>query len=185
MASGATARIASAILARAGRELMRITCSENSPPTSGGSPAPEAAPAECRPSPGASSVRACVAARKNSPLAKRVLPADVIPIIDVERKRHHLVGPESLAEERREPVVCWRTGVAAFRGIQLDQRGRVRPAVGRTRWIGARSESDHGRDRGKNIFRFHVFFRRERVLPTTAHGTRNREDHLRHRRRPS
>src|SRR5262249_37372471 len=73
--------------------------------------------------------------RRELTLAERVLPADVIPVVDVERKRHHLVGPEALREERGEPVVGGRAGVAALRRIQLDERGGVRPAVGGARGL--------------------------------------------------
>src|SRR2546425_9248710 len=108
----------------------------------------------------------------------RSLPADVVPVIDVERERHHLIGPEAPAEERGQPVVGRRAAVAALRRIRLDQRGRARPAVGRARRFGgARGEGkgDRDRDRCEKVFRFHAFFRRRtwytQPPPRTICGT--------------
>src|SRR6266850_1630766 len=109
--------------------------------------------------------------RGKFPFREGVFPADVVPVVDVKRKRHHLTGPESLGEERREPMIRRRAGIAALRRIQLDQRRGMRPAVGRARRIGgARGEGkgkgERGRHRCKGVFRFHAFFRRrEGFLP--------------------
>ena len=67
--------------------------------------------------------------------------------------------------------------VAALRRIQLDQRGRVRPAVGRARRFGgARGESDRDCDRGKKSFRFHsASVGGKGSFLTGAHGTRVRK----------
>jgi len=79
---------------------------------------------------------------------ERVFPADVVPVVDVERERHHLIGPEALGEERRQPVIGRRAGIAAFGGIQLDQRGRVRPGGGGAGRIGrARGARKYDRDK--------------------------------------
>jgi hypothetical protein len=113
--------------------------------------------------------------RGKFPLRERVFPADVVPVVDVKRKRHHLIGPESLGEERREPMIRRRAGIAALRRIQLDQRRGMRPAVGRARRTGGvrgegkgegKGEGERERHRCKGVFRFHAFFRRwEGFLP--------------------
>src|SRR5712692_7405171 len=87
-----------------------------------------------------------------------IFPAHVIPVVDVKRKRHHLVGPEALGEERGQPVVRGRAGVAALRGVELDQRGRVRPAVGRARGIGGVCGPGKGkRACCKNMIQVHAY----------------------------
>jgi hypothetical protein len=68
--------------------------------------------------------------------AERILPADVIPVVDVERERNHLVGPEAPGKQRGQPVIGRRAGIAALRRIQLHQCRRVRPAVGGARRVG-------------------------------------------------
>src|SRR5258706_2394002 len=107
--------------------------------------------------------------RGKFPLRERVFPADVVPVVDVKRKRHHLIGPEPSGEERREPMVRRRAGIAALRRIQLDQRRGMRPAVGRARRIGGvrgEGKGERGRHRCKGVFRFHACFRRrEGFLP--------------------
>jgi len=155
MASVRPARIASAILARAGRELMR-SCSAEFSPDQRRKPAPEA---DLR------SVDhhrrficASLRAARKFALGK---PGPSRPI-----ESNHRVsasgttwsGLNPWPKSERDSAAGGQC--AASRGIQLDQRG-VWSAVGRTRWIGARSEATTAAIAQEHIS-FHVFFRGER-----------------------
>src|SRR5262249_23110548 len=60
----------------------------------------------------------------------RVLPADVVPIADVQRKRNDARGGARI--EMREPAICgWTTGTA-LRGGKLDQGLGMSRAAGLT-----------------------------------------------------
>ena len=56
---------------------------------------------------------------------ERILPADVIPVVHVEGKRHDATG-RGLQREARKPAIRGRAARAAFRGVQLDERRDVR-----------------------------------------------------------
>ena len=50
-------------------------------------------------------------------LGEAVAPADVVPVVDMQRQRHEFAGCLL-----RQPAVGRRAAAAAFRGVQLDQR---------------------------------------------------------------
>src|SRR5207302_738325 len=58
----------------------------------------------------------------------RILPADVVPVIDMQRQRHHALRHIAAGAQAREPTVRWRAAAAALRGIELDQRHGALPA---------------------------------------------------------
>src|SRR5207302_6920159 len=60
----------------------------------------------------------------------RILPADVVPVIDVQRQRHHALRHITASPQAGKPAVRRRAAAAALRGIELDQRYGALPAQG-------------------------------------------------------
>ena len=80
-------------------------------------------------------------------LRVRILPADVVPVIDVERERHDDFGTVPGAE-RREPAIGGRAAVASFGRVELDERGRLLAGAGAA-FLGLRGTGKEDRKSGK------------------------------------
>jgi hypothetical protein len=72
-------------------------------------------------------------------LGIRILPADGVPISDMQRQGHHLVQAESLALQSLQPAIGGRATAAAFRSEQFQQGHGVFGASGFAGHGGARS----------------------------------------------
>ena len=61
-----------------------------------------------------------LAGRKQG-LGVGILPADVIPVVDVQRQRHHAAGPIGALARGTQPAVGGRATAAPFRRIEFQQ----------------------------------------------------------------
>ena len=76
---------------------------------------------------------------------ERILPTEVIPIIDVKRNRDEIVPKLRLIFQSTEPAFRWDTTATTFRGIELDQMCPGRLAF-EDEFIGTRS---YGKEKEK------------------------------------
>src|SRR6185369_14025431 len=59
-----------------------------------------------------------------------ILPADVVPVVDVQRERHDPFGRVTAAREAGKPAVGGRAAAATLRGVELDQGDRLVAGLG-------------------------------------------------------
>src|SRR6185436_21108610 len=64
----------------------------------------------------------CLLAGGEAGVCETVAPAEVVPIIDMEPKRHDAVRIESLCRQAAYPPMRGRATISALGGVQLDQR---------------------------------------------------------------
>src|SRR5262249_13178408 len=84
-------------------------------------------------------------------IAERVLPAEVVPIVDVEGDRYYLRAGHR--RERREPAIRRRAALTPFRRIELEERGRAGTRACDARISGHRRGMDH--EEGQEVCEAH------------------------------
>ena len=65
-------------------------------------------------------------AQRELALGVGILPADVVPVVDMQRQRHHAARDLAAGRQARQPAVGRRAAAAALRGVELDQGGGAR-----------------------------------------------------------
>ena len=134
--------------ALAGRALMRATALFEG---AAAPPAPEILPLQHHlgriDDPRPHHLRELALAVREALLGIGILPADVIPVVHVQRKGHHPLCGEAPARQALQPAVGRWATVAALGGVELDQGRGVGPGAGLAlRSLGGSHESGKGKE---------------------------------------